>query len=143
MGAGQAGWAGDGRGRAGGRGDARDRAGHAPGRAAGRRVTGGLDRRALTVLGAGHLCIDLCQGAVPALLPFLAAERGYSYAALGALVLFSTVGSSIIQPAFGLLSDRVGRPWLMPAGLALAAAGIGLAGPAPSYALTAAAVVVS
>ena len=46
-----------------------------------------MNRRALTVLGAGHLCVDLCQGAVPALLPFLAAEHGYSYAALGALVL--------------------------------------------------------
>ncbi len=106
-------------------------------------MTGGLDRRALGMLGAGHLCIDLCQGAVPALLPFLASRRGYSYAALGALVLFSTIGSSIIQPAFGMLSDRVARPWLMPGGLALAAVGIGLAGPAPSYGLTAAAVVVS
>jgi FSR family fosmidomycin resistance protein-like MFS transporter len=106
-------------------------------------VRAGLDRRALTVLGAGHLCVDLCQGAVPALLPFLAAERGYSYAALGALVLFSTIGSSIVQPLFGLLSDRIARPWLMPAGLALAGTGIALAGPAPSYGLTAAAVVVS
>ena len=48
------------------------------------------------------------QGAVPALLPFLAAERGYSYAALGALVLFSTIGSSIIQPLFGLLGPSRG-----------------------------------
>jgi MFS transporter, FSR family, fosmidomycin resistance protein len=106
-------------------------------------VTDGLDRRALTVLGAGHLCVDLCQGAVPALLPFLAHERGYSYAALGALVLFSTIGSSIVQPLFGLLSDRIATPWLMPGGLVLAGAGIALAGPAPSYGLTAAAVVVS
>ena len=89
----------------------------------------GLDRRSLGLLGAGHLCVDLCQGAVPALLPFLAAERGYSYAALGALVLFSTIGSSIVQPLFGLLSDRFARPWLMPAGLALAGTGIALAGP--------------
>jgi MFS transporter, FSR family, fosmidomycin resistance protein len=95
------------------------------------------------MLGAGHLCIDLCQGAVPALLPFLASRHGYSYAALGALLLFSTIGSSIIQPAFGMLSDRIARPWLMPAGLALAAVGIGFAGPAPSYALTATAVVLS
>jgi len=106
-------------------------------------VRAGLDRRALAVLGAGHLCVDLCQGAVPAMLPFLAAERGYSYAALGALVLFSTIGSSIVQPLFGLLSDRIARPWLMPAGLALAGIGIALAGPAPSYGLTALAVVVS
>ena len=80
---------------------------------------------------------------MPALLPFLAAERGYSYAALGALVLFSTIGSSIIQPLFGLLSDRFARPWLMPAGLVMAGLGIALAGPAPTYALTALAVVVS
>ncbi|HET8759203.1 MAG TPA: MFS transporter [Solirubrobacteraceae bacterium] len=106
-------------------------------------MNGGLDRRALAVLGAGHLCVDLCQGAVPALLPFFAAERGYSYAALGALVLFSTIGSSIVQPLFGLLSDRIATPWLMPGGLALAGTGIALAGPAPSYGLTAAAVVVS
>jgi FSR family fosmidomycin resistance protein-like MFS transporter len=106
-------------------------------------VTNGLDRRALGMLGAGHLCIDLCQGAVPALLPFLASQRGYSYAALGALVLFSTIGSSVVQPLFGMLSDRFARPWLMPGGLALAAVGIGFAGPAPSYALTATAVVLS
>ena len=103
----------------------------------------GLDRRSLGLLGSGHLCVDLCQGAVPALLPFLAAERGYSYAALGALVLFSTIGSSIVQPLFGLLSDRVARPWLMPLGLAMAGTGIALAGPAPSYGLTALAVVLS
>jgi FSR family fosmidomycin resistance protein-like MFS transporter len=103
----------------------------------------GLDRRSLGLLGAGHLSVDLCQGAVPALLPFLAAERGYSYAALGALVLFSTIGSAIIQPLFGLLSDRFARPGLMPAGLAMAGIGIALTGPAPSYALTALAVVVS
>jgi MFS transporter, FSR family, fosmidomycin resistance protein len=106
-------------------------------------VTGRLDRRALGVLGGGHLCVDLCQGAVPALLPFLAAERGYSYAALGALVLFSTIGSSIIQPLFGLLSDRFARPWLLPVGLTLAGVGIAFVGPAPSYGLTALAVVVS
>ena len=106
-------------------------------------MTVGLDRRALAVLGSGHLCVDLCQGAVPALLPFLASERGYSFAALGALVLFSTIGSSIVQPLFGVLSDRIARPWLMPAGLALAGTGIALAGPAPSYGLTALAVVVS
>lgn len=103
----------------------------------------GLDRRALWVLGTGHLCVDLCQGAVPALLPFLAAQRGYSYAALGALVLASTIGSSIVQPLFGLLSDRLARLWLMPAGLVLAGSGIALVGLAPTYGWTVAAVAVS
>jgi MFS transporter, FSR family, fosmidomycin resistance protein len=102
-----------------------------------------MDRRSLAVLGVGHLCVDVCQGAVPALLPFLARERGYSYAALGALVLASTIGSSLIQPLFGLMSDRFARLWLLPAGLLVAGGGIALAGPAPSYPLTAAAIMVS
>jgi MFS transporter, FSR family, fosmidomycin resistance protein len=102
-----------------------------------------MDRRTLGVLGVSHLCVDLCQGAVPAMLPFLASERGYSYAALGALVLASTIGSSIVQPLFGLLTDRFARPWLVPVGLVLAGSGIALAGPAASYPLTAAAIVVS
>jgi MFS transporter, FSR family, fosmidomycin resistance protein len=106
-------------------------------------ISAGLDRRALGVLGLGHMCVDVCQGAVPALLPFLAVERGYSYAALGALVLASTIGSSIIQPLFGVLSDRFARPWLVPAGLVLAGGGIALAGPAPTYGWTVAAVAVS
>jgi FSR family fosmidomycin resistance protein-like MFS transporter len=106
-------------------------------------IAAGLDRRALGILGLGHLCVDLCQGAVPALLPFLAAERGYPYAALGALVLASTIGSSIVQPLFGVLTDRFARPWLVPAGLVLAGGGIALAGPAPTYGWTVAAVVVS
>src|SRR3954449_7740153 len=96
-----------------------------------------LDRRGLAFLASGHAVADLCQGAVPALIPFLIAERGYSYGAVGALLLFVTVGSSIIQPAFGALSDRLSMAWLMPVGVALAAVGVGLAGVAPNFALTA------
>jgi len=96
-----------------------------------------LDRRGLAFLASGHAVADLCQGAVPALIPFLIAERGYSYSAVGALLLFVTVGSSVIQPAFGALSDRLSMAWLMPVGVALAAVGVGLAGVAPNFALTA------
>src|SRR3954470_9798201 len=96
-----------------------------------------LDRRGLAFLASGHAVADLCQGAVPALIPFLISERGYSYSAVGALLLFVTVGSSVIQPAFGALSDRLSMSWLMPMGVALAAVGVGLAGVAPNFALTA------
>lgn len=106
-------------------------------------MVGALDRRTLGVLALGHVCADMCQGAVPALLPFLADQRGYSYAALGSLVLAATTGSSLIQPLFGLVSDRVAQLWLMPAGVLLAGIGMALAGLAPSYGLTAAAIAVS
>ena len=76
-------------------------------------VREGVDRRALAVLASGHLLADATQGVVPALLPFLIRERGLSYAAASALVLASTVSSSVIQPLFGHYSDRRPRPWLL------------------------------
>jgi FSR family fosmidomycin resistance protein-like MFS transporter len=104
---------------------------------------GELDRSGLALLGSGHLGTDLCQGAVPALLPFFVEERGYSYSAAGALVLAVSVGSSLIQPAFGHTADRRELPWLMPIGVALAGLGVALAGVAPNYPLTFAAIALS
>ena len=66
-----------------------------------------LDRRGLGVLSFGHLSVDLAQGTVPALLPFLVRDRGYSYAAAGALLLFSGIGSSFLQPLLGAFADRI------------------------------------
>ena len=102
-----------------------------------------FDRRGLGVLATGHLWADFLQGAIPALLPFLIAAHGYSYGAAGALLLAASLGSSIVQPLFGVASDRFSLPWLMPAGLALGGAGLAVVGLADSYAATFAAVVVS
>jgi MFS transporter, FSR family, fosmidomycin resistance protein len=102
-----------------------------------------LDGRALGALASGHVCADMCQGAVPAMLPFLASHRGYSFAALGSLVLAATVGSSLLQPLFGVAADRATRAWMMPAGVVVAGGGVGLAGIAPSYLLTALAIAAS
>ena len=95
-----------------------------------------LDRRGLATLAGGHAAADLCQGSIPALIPFLVSQRGYSFGAAGALLLVVTIGSSIIQPVFGALSDRLQLAWLMPVGVALAAVGIAGAGVADSFALT-------
>jgi MFS transporter, FSR family, fosmidomycin resistance protein len=106
-------------------------------------MTSGLDRRGLAVLASGHACADMAQGALPALLPFLIDQRGISYGAAGALILVTSVGSSAIQPLFGLGSDRLALPWLMPLGVLLAGLGIALVGVASSYPATAAAVALS
>jgi FSR family fosmidomycin resistance protein-like MFS transporter len=106
-------------------------------------VSSELDRRGLGLLGGAHLSVDLCQAAVPALLPFFVDQRGYSYAAAGALVFAATVGSSLFQPLFGHAADRLQLPWLMPAGVMAAGAGIALSGVTTSYALTFAAIVLS
>ncbi len=103
----------------------------------------GVDRRAMAVLSAGHLFTDLAQGSVPALLPFLVARDHLSYAAASTLVLAATISSSVIQPLFGHLSDRLSLPWLMPLGPALGGLGIALVGFVPSYGLIFAAVLLS
>jgi FSR family fosmidomycin resistance protein-like MFS transporter len=94
-------------------------------------------------LSAGHLFTDLNQGAVAALVPFLTAERGISLAAAGALVFAATVSSSIVQPLFGIFSDKKPIPALMPLGVLLAGCGMALVGVAPSYPLMLLCVVVS
>src|SRR5919206_4793439 len=95
----------------------------------------------MSVLALGHLCVDLCQGALPALLPFLIAAHGWSYGQASALVLGATMSSSVIQPLFGHLSDGRSLPWLMPGGVAIAAGGIAPPGVAGGYPLTFAVVV--
>jgi MFS transporter, FSR family, fosmidomycin resistance protein len=96
----------------------------------------GIDRRGILALAGGHTCVDITQGAVPALLPFLIDQRGYSYGATAALVLAMTASSSLLQPLFGHLADRRSLVWLLPGGVALAAVGIAFAGLATSYPVT-------
>jgi MFS transporter, FSR family, fosmidomycin resistance protein len=92
--------------------------------------------RVLALLAATHTVDDLYQGAVPALLPFLALERHYTYAGLTGITLAATFLSSAVQPAFGVLTDRRRRGWLIAAGLLVAGLGIGLSGLGDSYLIT-------
>src|SRR5262247_3251496 len=89
--------------------------------------------RLLSLLALGHLVIDTNQGSLPALLPYLKTALGLTYTATGIIVLMSNVTSSLIQPLFGFLADKMARRWLLPLSVVLSAVGIGLTGVAPSY----------
>jgi MFS transporter, FSR family, fosmidomycin resistance protein len=102
-----------------------------------------LNRRALAALASGHLATDFANGALPALLPFLVERFDLTYTLAAVVMLASTASSSIVQPLFGLWSDRRGAIWLLPAGVAVAGIGIALAADAPSYWLVLVLVVVS
>jgi MFS transporter, FSR family, fosmidomycin resistance protein len=84
-------------------------------------------------LSGGHLAVDFASGSVPALIPFLTDRFHLGYALAAMLLLAATVSSSLVQPLFGLWSDRRGALWLIPGGTLLAAAGIGGAAVAPLY----------
>jgi FSR family fosmidomycin resistance protein-like MFS transporter len=84
-------------------------------------------------LSGGHLAVDFASGSVPALIPFLRERFHLGYALAATLLLAVTLSSSLVQPLFGLRSDRRGALWLIPGGALLAAVGIGGAAVAPAY----------
>ncbi len=89
----------------------------------------------MAVLSGGHLAVDFASGSVPALIPFLSDRFRLGYALAALLLLSVTVSSSLVQPLFGFWSDRRGALWLIPAGVMLAAVGVGGAAVAPVYPL--------
>src|SRR6059058_305944 len=97
----------------------------------------------MAALSSGHCATDFAGGALPALLPFFVDKFDLSYTLAAAAMLASAISSSVIQPFFGLWSDRRGAIWLLPTGVALAGAGMAVAAVAPSYWLVLVFVVVS
>src|SRR5437867_8119106 len=87
----------------------------------------------MAALSFGHLATDFASGALPALLPFLVSKYDLSYTLAAVVMLVSTLSSSIVQPFFGLWSDRRGAFWLLPSGVALGGIGMALAAASPTY----------
>ncbi len=87
----------------------------------------------LALLTSGHLITDLGQGALPVLLPFLKMAFSLTYTQIGIIVLVQNLTSSVIQPLFGYLTDRISLPWLVPLSVLLAGIGLGITGIMNSY----------
>ena len=94
------------------------------------------------LLALGHFVIDVTQGSLPAVLPFVKQMHALSYAQVAMIVLAGNLTSSIIQPLFGYLSDQLARRWILPVSVFVAGAGMGLIGLTSGYAGVLALVVV-
>jgi len=79
-----------------------------------------LSRR-LAVLTLGHFTIDAYSSFFLPLLPLLAERLGLNYAMIGGLTALASVSSSFSQPLFGVIADRVRRPWFVALGPLVAA----------------------
>lgn len=97
----------------------------------------------IILISLGHMVTDISQGAIPLFLPYLKDAFDLSYFAVGLILLFSSISSSIIQPLFGFISDRYQCLWMLPAGCILAMTGVALIGFVPNYYLLLAAVTFS
>ena len=96
----------------------------------------------IALLALGHLVVDLNQGSLPAVLPFLRSAHDLTYAQAATIVLVATLVSSLIQPLFGYFSDQLARRWILPTSVFLSGAGFALTGVAPAYLAVLALVVV-
>lgn len=89
--------------------------------------------RPLILLALSHMVTDLSQGALPMLLPSLKTALELSYTQIGLLVLVQNVTSSIIQPIFGAITDKMSLPWLLPVSVFLSGLGMAITGFMTSY----------
>ncbi|MBU1155960.1 MAG: MFS transporter, partial [Proteobacteria bacterium] len=92
-----------------------------------------MDAKALGLLILAHLVTDTTTGALPAFLPILKQLHALSYAQAGALIMVMNLTSSVIQPLFGDLTDRLSLRWLVPVGVAVSGLSFGLIGICPNY----------
>lgn len=87
----------------------------------------------LALLTAGHFSIDSYSSFLAPLLPLLVQKLDLSLSMVGALVAMSSITSSLSQPLFGMLSDRLARPWFVLLGPITAGAFLCAVGLAPSF----------
>lgn len=91
--------------------------------------------RSMFLLSAAHAVTDFPQGALLVALPFFKEHFGLTYTQVSLIILLQSVASSIVQPLFGYYSDRVSRPWLMPAGCVISGIAMWASLWAPNYEL--------
>jgi MFS transporter, FSR family, fosmidomycin resistance protein len=89
--------------------------------------------RSLSLLVIAHAAADIGQGAIPAMLPFFIAAHHLSYTAAAGIVFAVNLISTTTQPAFGYMTDRRARPWLIPLSMLAISLGVAFTGILPSY----------
>jgi len=92
-----------------------------------------MNKKALALLGTGHTITDINQGALPIMLVFLQPVFALTQLQVGMVMLAFNLSSSVIQPIFGILSDRFRAAWLVPAGCLIAGLGMAFTGFSPNF----------
>lgn len=109
----------------------------------GRPAVSGLRSFGFVTNGAGHFFVDMCQGGLPLVIPFLLTRLDLSYSLAGLIITVAYITSSMTQPLFGVLRSAVWRRMALLAGVPLACGGLILAAHAPWYWLLLAMVVMA
>lgn len=92
-----------------------------------------MNLKIILILSVTHLFIDITGSAIPAMMPFIKDALMLSYTSVGAIIMISNLTSSIIQPLFGYISDRINVKWLLPLSVFLTYAGLSFMGLSSSF----------
>jgi FSR family fosmidomycin resistance protein-like MFS transporter len=88
----------------------------------------------LAMLAFAHFTIDAYSSFFSPLLPLLVTKLNLSLTLVGTLVALASLSSAFSQPVFGLLADRIHRPWFIAFGPLVAAVFLSGIGVAPTFA---------
>lgn len=94
-----------------------------------------MEKIPLLLMFLGHMAVDAFQGTLPVVMAKLKEVFGLSYLQIGLMMLLLNLSSSVIQPIFGIISDRFRTGWFIPSGILWTAVAIGLVGWSPNYAV--------
>jgi FSR family fosmidomycin resistance protein-like MFS transporter len=93
----------------------------------------GMEKIPIFLMFFGHLWVDASQGILPVVLPKLKEVLDLNYFEIGLVVTVLNLTSSVIQPIFGYISDKIRTGWFVPVGILWTACMMGFLGWAPGY----------
>ena len=92
-----------------------------------------MEKIPLLLMFLGHVAVDTCQGTLPVVMAKLKEVFQLSYLQVGIMMMILNLTSSVIQPIFGLISDRYRTGWFVSVGVLWTAVAMGLVGWSPNY----------
>ena len=92
-----------------------------------------MEKIPILLMFLGHIWVDTSQGILPIVLPKLKEALALNYFEVGLVVTVLNLTSSVIQPIFGYISDKIRTGWFVPVGILWTACMMGLLGWAPNY----------
>ena len=91
------------------------------------------NKQAVKCLTVGHFMIDSYAGFLAPILPFIASKIGISLTLAGSIISISHLLSSMTQPFFGFLADKIRKRFFIFWGMLLACMFLSMTGIAQSY----------
>jgi len=91
------------------------------------------NKRAIKCLTLGHFVVDSYSSFITPILPFIAAKIGISLAMAGSVISISHLLSSMTQPFYGFIADRMKKRFFVFWGLVLCSVFLSMTGIAQNY----------